>query len=58
MPLRVVGAAALGIIALECAAALGVAWLFYHTFERHTDRLRATIRARLGGGRQPAARRA
>ncbi len=47
LPIRAVNAQSLAIMLFEGLVALGVAWLFYLAFERHTGALRAAIRARL-----------
>jgi peptidoglycan/LPS O-acetylase OafA/YrhL len=48
LPIRAVTFPALAIMLIEGLIALGIAWLFQLAFERHTNALRAAIRARLG----------
>ncbi|HEX3209075.1 MAG TPA: acyltransferase [Geminicoccaceae bacterium] len=48
LPIRAVTLPALAIMLLEGLIALALAWLFHLAFERHTNALRAAIRARLG----------
>ena len=48
LPIRAVTLQALAIMLLEGLLALALAWLFHLAFERHTNALRAAIRARLG----------
>jgi peptidoglycan/LPS O-acetylase OafA/YrhL len=47
LPTRSVTLPALAIMLCEGLIALGVAWLFYLAFERHTNALRAAMRTRL-----------
>jgi peptidoglycan/LPS O-acetylase OafA/YrhL len=48
LPIQAVTLPALAIMLLEGLIALSVAWLFHLAFERHTNALRAAIRAWLG----------